>query len=344
MKHRASPRVHRHVLALLLLSLTAACVDERVVFQDRELFEEPLSEAGDFLGYTDTDDKLTVCGNCHVGSQAEWVETAHADAWDGLQDSGHAQAFCEGCHTVSELGNVSTGTVGHSATGEVRYQVSDDLASYAAVKLATVGGRRWGFVFGRTGLLGFEPSTGRLDFAYVWRAPVLESVNAATPVVVGNRVLITESYGVGSSLLAVRPGGYEVVWKDPPRRGQSLASHWATPIHHDGVVYASSGRNSGDAELRAVRFETGEVLWSEPRLQRASLLSVDGHLIALSEDGRLRLLRVNPEKYDPVAELVLRDGTENLLAPPAWNAPVLAHGILYLLGKDRLVAVELIAE
>jgi outer membrane protein assembly factor BamB len=204
-------------------------------------------------------------------------------------------------------------------TGQVRYEISDDLASYAAVKLATVRGRRWGFVFGRTGLLGFEPSTGRLDFAYPWRAPILESVNASTPVVVGDRVLITEAYGMGSSLMAVRPGGYEVVWKDPPRRGQS-----------------------GDAELRAVRFETGEVLWSEPRLQRASLLFVDDHLVVLSEDGVLRLLRRNPEKYDPVAELTVEQGGTNLLTPPAWNAPLLAHGILYVRGKDRLVALELI--
>jgi outer membrane protein assembly factor BamB len=160
--------------------------------------------------------------------------------------------------------------------------------------------------------------------------------------VVGDRVLITEAYGMGSSLMAVRPGGYEVVWKDPPRRGQSLACHWATPIHHDGVVYASSGRNPGDAELRAVRFETGEVLWSEPRLQRASLLFVDDHLVVLSEDGVLRLLRRNPEKYDPVAELTVEQGGTNLLTPPAWNAPLLAHGILYVRGKDRLVALELI--
>lgn len=121
MKNRPSSRVP-HLFGLLVLFAASACVDERVVFQDRELFEDPLSEAGDFLGYTDAGDKLTVCGNCHIGTQGEWVETAHADAWDGLQDSGHAQAFCEGCHTVSELGNITTGTVGHAATGEVRYQ------------------------------------------------------------------------------------------------------------------------------------------------------------------------------------------------------------------------------
>jgi outer membrane protein assembly factor BamB len=229
-------------------------------------------------------------------------------------------------------------------TGEVRYQLGDDLAGYAAIKLATIGDRRWGFAFARGGLIGFDPGTGRVDFHFPWRASILESVNAATPVVVGDRVLISETYGPGSALLAVRPGGHEVVWQDASRRDRSLACHWNTPVHEDGVVYASSGRNSGDAELRAVELATGKVLWSQPGLQRATLLSVDGHFVVLSENGVVRLVRHNREKYDLVAELALRENDRRLLDPPTWNAPVLAHGILYLQGKSRVVAVELIPE
>lgn len=102
--------------------VAAGCVDERLVFQDRELFEDPLPAAMQFLGYTSTADKLVVCGNCHVGPQSEWEVTAHARAWEGLQESGHAQQFCEGCHTVNELGNASAGPAGHTATGEERYR------------------------------------------------------------------------------------------------------------------------------------------------------------------------------------------------------------------------------
>lgn len=100
---------------------TSACTDETIVFKDRELFEEPLAAANGFLGYTDQSTKLTVCGNCHVGPQSQWETSGHADAWAGLQDSGHAQAFCEGCHTVNELGNVAAETAGYNATTEDRY-------------------------------------------------------------------------------------------------------------------------------------------------------------------------------------------------------------------------------
>ncbi len=229
-------------------------------------------------------------------------------------------------------------------TGEERYRIGDELASYAAVQLATIGGRRWGFVFARGGLLAFEPASGKIDFHYPWRARILESVNASTPVVVGDRVLISETYGPGASLLRVEPGGYELIWKDASRRDRVLATHWNTPIHHDGVVYGSSGRNSGDAELRAVDLETGDVLWTAPRLQRSSLLSVDGHFVLLGENGVLRLLRRSPEKYELVGELTFEEDGRRLLVAPAWNAPVLAHGILFVQGKRGLIAVELIPD
>ena len=103
-------------------------------------------------------------------------------------------------------------------TGEVVYKIIDQLASYASPITATINGRRWGFMFARDGLVGFEPTTGKLDFYYPWRCARIESVNASSPVVADDLVFISESYEVGSSVLQVYPGGYKVVWKDSPRQ------------------------------------------------------------------------------------------------------------------------------
>ena len=236
-------------------------------------------------------------------------------------------------------------------TGKVRYRAGDDLASYAVPVTATVGGRRWGFVFARGGLLGLDPSTGKVDFHFPWRAPLFESVNASNPVVVGDRVFVSETYGPGGALLKVRPGGYDVVWSDQGKRprDKSLMCHWMTPIHHDGYLYGSSGRHEGGAELRCVELATGKVMWSEPDLTRTSLLMVDGHFVCLGERGEVRLLKVNPKKYEEVSRLVVRDPSyggdgPSLLRPPCWAAPILAHGLLYLRGDGRLVCLELIPE
>ena len=229
-------------------------------------------------------------------------------------------------------------------TGEVVYQITDELASYATLKLATIQGRRWCFAFARGGLVGFEPSTGKVDFRYPWRAKLLESVNASTPVVVDDQVLISETYGPGSSLLRVRPGGYEVLWRDDPRRREkALQAHWNTPIHHDGYLYGCSGRHTANAELRCLDWNTGTVQWSVPGLTRTSLLYVDGHFVCLGEEGVLRLFKANPRKFEPVSEARLRDERgEPLLQYPCWAAPILSHGLLYVRGHNRLVCLRLI--
>ncbi len=230
-------------------------------------------------------------------------------------------------------------------TGEVRYAAGEELASYAVPQLATIDGRRWGFLFARGGLIGFEPRTGAIDFHFRWRARIRDSVNAATPVVVGDEVLITESYGPGAALLRVKPGGYDVVWQDTPSRNMKMQAHWNTPIYHEGYLYGSSGRHKSNAELRCIEWTTGKLMWTERRLTRASLLHVDGYFVCLSEDGMLRLIEATPEAYRVKAEVRLRDEStgEPLLRDPAWAAPILAHGLLYVRGRDRVVCLQLIA-
>jgi hypothetical protein len=84
-------------------------------------------------------------------------------------------------------------------------------------------------------------------------------------------------------------------------------------------------------------------MWREPGLTRASLLLADGLLICLSEDGVLRLIRPTPEKYDLVSEVTLKDPADDrpLLRYPAWAAPILSHGLLYVRGETQVICLEL---
>jgi len=246
--------------------------------------------------------------------------------------------------TLDQEGNGSGIVAFDKFTGKVCWQATDELASYAGPVLATVGGRRWGLVFARGGLVGFAPESGKVDFHFPWRARILESVNAANPVVVGDKVLISECYGPGSALLRIEPGKYEVLWSDAERgRNKSLQAHWATPIHHEGFVYGDSGRHAPNAELRCVEFETGAVKWRQHGLGHVSLTYVDGHFICLTEDGEVLLIKANPERFEPVARMDVQDASgRSLLEYPAWAAPIVSHGLLYLRGKDRLACLELI--
>jgi outer membrane protein assembly factor BamB len=254
-----------------------------------------------------------------------------------------------GRFNLDRVGGDRSGIVAFNKyTGAVVYSVTDELASYASPQLATINGRRWCFVFARGGLVGLDPSSGVVDFHYPWRATVHDSVNASTPVVVGDEVLISETYGPGASLLKIKPGQAEVVWSDQKRRAnRSMATHWNTAVHHEGYLYGSSGRHSNNAELRCIDWKTGAVQWSVPRLTRSSLLYADGHFICLTEAGDLLLLRATPEQFEAVATVQMKDPeapSNPLLEYPAWAAPILSHGLLYVRGKDRLVCLELIPQ
>lgn len=231
-------------------------------------------------------------------------------------------------------------------TGEVIYQIADELASYASPVITTIKGRRWGFAFLRGGLLGFEPATGKIDFHYPWRHPKIESVNASIPVVADDLVFISESYGIGSSVVQVHTGGYRVVWKDKPRRREkAMELHWNTAIHHDGYLYACSGRHSNGAELRCVEFKTGKVMWRQRVDERASLLWVNDYFIYLGEFGRLMLLKCTPEKLEVVSQSMPTDENgKALIQRPAWAAPILADGFLYVRGKNLLICFALASQ
>ncbi|NIO31906.1 MAG: hypothetical protein GTN75_08990, partial [Gemmatimonadetes bacterium] len=64
-------------------------------------------------GYKDTIEKVTPCTGCHSTQHLSWVSTLHSVAWGGLQSSPSAQPMCEGCHSVSELGNTIDEPAGH---------------------------------------------------------------------------------------------------------------------------------------------------------------------------------------------------------------------------------------
>jgi outer membrane protein assembly factor BamB len=224
-------------------------------------------------------------------------------------------------------------------TGDVKYARGDELSSYASPVIATINGKRTGLYFARAGLLGFDPQTGDTRFHFKWRARDEESVNAANPVVVGDRVFLSECYAVGSALVEVKNGQPQAVWTDldKDRSDKSLMCHWNTPIHHAGFVYGCSGRHTEDAELRCVELASGDVKWTKRTRTRSTLMMIDGHFVCLAESGQLSLFKVDPQKYDEVSKYEVPE-----LEYPCWAPPLLSHGLLYVRGKSKLVCLELI--
>ena len=238
------------------------------------------------------------------------------------------------------------------ATGKVLYQGGKDLASYSSPQLVTLGGKKVGLIFARDGLLGFDPDKGSELFRHSFRARMLESVNVSNTIVDQDRIFLSESYAVGSTLLRYANGSLETLWTAMPRRrDMGIAAHMNTPLHIDKHVYGCTGRQPNEAELRCIEWETGKVTWREqPKLGdfvagRGSLTYADGHFLYLAEEGVLFLIKVNPVKCEIVASWDGRQSPKDgpplaMLPEPSWAAPVLSHGLIYLRGQGRLICLE----
>ncbi len=107
------------ILTVALLLGLSACTD--VVYRDRLTYNSPPDTSSGFLGYFTASTRQTTCGNCHVGQQADWIQTKHSNAWADLQANPSAQPFCENCHSVNSRGNQPPAIVGYEKVKDEAY-------------------------------------------------------------------------------------------------------------------------------------------------------------------------------------------------------------------------------
>lgn len=237
-------------------------------------------------------------------------------------------------------------------TGKEVYRVGNYLASYSAPIIAELEGHDRCVALVREGLLVFDAATGSNETFYPFRASIFESVNAASPVPLGNnRIFISEAYEIGSAVVELRDGKLAPIWQDRGgRSSQAMRTHWTTPVRSGELLFASSGRNQPDTDLRCIQW-TGDgppnVRWSHRNRDRGTALAVDGHWLWWGEMGKIELIPIDAPDHRPIAEMDLGSlvdpaSRKPLINPPSWAPPVLSHGLLYVRGEDRVICLELI--
>ncbi len=215
-------------------------------------------------------------------------------------------------------------------TGKLLWKATDEQASYSSPVMTEVGGKRRLVVFTREGVAVLEPADGEIVYQRRWRARSNASVNAAMPVVEGQTMLFTASYGTGA--LALEIGGDEPteLWSGE----DALASHYATPVAKDGVVYGYHGRQEYGQSFRAVELRTGKVLWSQDGFGAGTVTLAGDILVLLRESGELVLARASPRRFETLGRAQILPGTVRAY-------PALANGRLYARDENRLVCVRL---
>ncbi len=237
----------------------------------------------------------------------------------------------DGDHVMVNVGGPGAGIVAFdAASGEVLWAATDHEASYSAPVTADLGGRHSALFFTRNGLVEIDPASGQVRADYPWRSRSRSSVNAASPLVIGDRVYLSASYGTGAVLLERSAVGFMPVWSSD----DVLTNHYATSIHHRGYLYGFHGRQEYGQSLRAVELSTGKVAWEVERFGAGTLLLVGDRLLILRERGELVLAEATPEAFRPLASARILDGTTRAY-------PALANNLLFARNGSELIAVEL---
>src|SRR5262249_38739762 len=144
-----------------------------------------------------------------------------------------------------------------AVTGAVAWKATDDEASYSSGVSATIDNERHAVFLTRAGVVDVNPADGHVRFAMPFRSRNDASVNAATPLIIGNLVFVSASYKTGAALLEVHGSEYKKIWSND----ESMENHYSTCVYRDGFLYGFHGRQEYGQSFRAVELKTGKVAW-----------------------------------------------------------------------------------
>jgi outer membrane protein assembly factor BamB len=215
--------------------------------------------------------------------------------------------------------------------GKEFWKATNDPPSYSSPVVCTIDGVRRAVFFTRTGAVVLDPQTGAIGYQKRWRARYDASVNAATPLIIGNLAYFSTSYETGSLLLQLRKDGADELWTDE----NVMSNHYNTCIYHGGYLYGFDGRQESVPSFRCVELKTKKVMWDKERFGCGTMILADGKLIVLTESGDLHLVQATPTAFKELAHARLFD------AGPCRAQIALANGRLYARDQRKLVCVDL---
>jgi outer membrane protein assembly factor BamB len=215
-------------------------------------------------------------------------------------------------------------------TGERAWSSQDDKAAYVSAVLATVAGNPQVLTLTATRAIGLSPSDGTLLWEFPWATS--NGINTVEPIQVApNRVFFSSGYDHGAALveLAAPAGAIQAtaIWSN-----KRMKAKFNGPVLYEGHVY---GLDEGI--LACVDAATGDQRWKGGRYGYGQLLLASGHLVVLSEEGEVVLVRATPERLDERARFTAISGK-------TWNYPAISDGVLLVRNEEEMAAFQIGAQ
>jgi outer membrane protein assembly factor BamB len=198
------------------------------------------------------------------------------------------------------------------ATGNERWWLPGHGPGYASPIVVTAGGAPHLVTMTDKAVVGIDPASGKL----LWQVafPDEWNENIVTPVMAGD-VLVVSGTRKGTFGYRLEKGaaGWSAkqLWHNT-----DLPMYMSSPVADGSYVYGLSSRNKG--QLFCLDAKTGTAKWTTPgrAAGNAAVVSAGAHLVLLTNDGDLLVVKRSPERFEEVRRYKVAQAQ-------TWSHPIL---------------------
>ncbi len=283
---------------------------------------------GGGAGYADSSTPCVVNGRCYVNGSVGNVYCFDAntgyDVWktrSKAKGSVLSSSFVVMDGVAILLTEPLTGF--HAVTGEVLWTQPKVNGAHASAAYWHKDGKTYLVCNAGHKAHCFDPQTGEL----LWSVP--GGVDSTPAIVSDHMAIYTNNKKLGLLAYKLSLGEPQQLWQ------ADFLDRGASPLIHEGYVYAVGGSAFGGGKTFCLELETGELMWEDKSPKSAeygSQIVADGKILFI-EQSWLYMIEATPEKFTLL-------GKANLGTCPV-TSPALVDGILYLRMKDGVAAYDL---
>ena len=203
-----------------------------------------------------------------------------------------------------------------------------DMAGYASLVIADVGGIKQYIAYTANGLVGVDAKTGKFLWRYE-RTKGSMGMSIQTPVAHDGYVYSgANRVGGGAVRLNAVQGAVAA---------EEVYFDLGLPGAIGGTVLVGDYLYGSSQTLMCVEYKTGKVRWNERSIAPASLCYADGMLYLHGEGGEVALIEANFEAYKERGRFTPPNQPKHDNAmEKSWEYPVISDGRLYIRDLDTM--------
>jgi outer membrane protein assembly factor BamB len=200
----------------------------------------------------------------------------------------------------------------------------DDIAGYCSA--IVVNHKKNRMIISMTGknIVGINAANGSTLFK-AGHATAFD-VNASSPIYKDGFLFISSGYGTGAKYFKISDDGKTLI--------RLWTNNKLDNKHHGVLLINGSIYGSGDESdaFFCINPANGKVLWKSIKIRKSMLVSADGMIWCLSEEGNMTLLEANPKAENIAGSFNIPKETDSVF----WAYPAIFDGRLWIRHDDNI--------